>query len=416
MRDPLLEMMQGDPEYYSFGAEIAERAEYSLIQGKRDLPFEAKNSAMDLRTKVRALLGSSKETDKEAVEHTTYLFNTKDMNLFKADAGLSTDPGRDILLWIAEAQGKDGLRDIAILALWNRTRRDQLQQRLVEDRRLMKTGMLQSTEKLEGTILPAGSTELYEKAYDASTIKAMDSFEAGLMVAGGYHDDGIIAFPNFYLASDGMHGHTEQSEGVIIHEGTHATGWHNRGFMHGVASPLARRIWEEFFASHVEAVTTAKPGREEPYLIDPNLRRDIWRSYHTEAEYISYVDALADNGIPIDLIGHAYISKFDEHDPPRARWQLEQKIIQVSGSIAAWNTLTNAYETSDLQQEREQILGEEMQRLESISGVSAPRKRSGSELVRSLADAVNDGFTEYELMDESPVDLVIEFADNEVEV
>lgn len=407
-RDPLLKTMQNDPEYFSFGAEIAERSERSILRGERDLPFAAKASIADLRLKTHALLQSSNQTDREAVEHTRYLFNTNDMALFKNDAiGLSRDPGNDILEWITNSRGQDGFRDVAIFALWNRMRREQLQKRLLEDRDLMKTKMLESTEQLEGAILPRGATELYEKTYDASVIKAMDSFEAGLMVAGGYHDKGIIAFPNFYYASDHMYGHTTRSEGVVIHEGTHAVGWRNgSGFMRGIASPIARRVWEEFFASHIEAVATSKPGWEEPYNINPALRHDAWRPYHVEAKYISSIDTLTDNGTPIDLIGEAYISEFDEHEPSRERLQLEEKIIKVSGSIAAWNTFTEIYEKANMQYERDHILEREIRRLEDTFGIFASSKRPMRIMVQSSSQPM---MTEYELANDGSLNIITQF-------
>lgn len=161
----LLEPMQGDPEHYSFGSEIADLSEASIRRGDRLLPYDAQLAIKDLQQKVQQLLDSPHESDRIATETTNNIFDDKDMPPFIMDMGHSLDEydGGAILPWITTASP----RDVALLAIWNKARRDHLQTRINEDTDSLQQYTRDSASYLmDSGIYPAGVDELHEMAFE----------------------------------------------------------------------------------------------------------------------------------------------------------------------------------------------------------------------------------------------------------
>ncbi len=359
VREQLAKPMQGSKEHYSFGSWLATHAGYGDQLKPGELSHAAKNEARAIRLGTRRLLESSHDDDQIAVDVTADRFNSDDMTLFlfDTDGDLSTDPKQNILKWIASSETP--FRDIALLAIWNRSRRNQFQQQLDEDGDRLSDQILKRVDYLIGEgVFPAGSKQHYgDVAARYGNYKALDSFESGFVTADGYCTDNIRAIANLYSSAESLMGLNTDFIGVGFHEDTHAAGWHGRGFFHGMVQPHNyHRIWEEFVTSHFQAVTSADGNRRQPRLLDPLQRRERHRSYFNEGIFVSTVNDISDGHITADLIGHAFFSPLDESNPPKPRQQLYDTIVDAIGSPEAFYEIGDTYEEKATHRERNTFL------------------------------------------------------------
>jgi hypothetical protein len=286
------------------------------------------------------------------------------MPQFIVDMGNSLDEydGGAILPWITTASP----RDVALLAIWNKARRDHLQTRINEDTDSLQQYTRDSASYLmDSGIYPAGVDELHEMAFEYyGKFKAIDSFESGLQGAAGYSNSEVRAISNLYTRSD-LVGIGRYFKSVAFHEDTHSVMWlFDRGFMRGLATRHEYlRLWEEFWASHVQAVSSAdsEPGydKRRPFVTNPHVRDDSNRSYITEATYSTSIAQKAEPGISADLFGHAYMAPFDS----KIRSDLENRIVMTLGSRAMLFDVADEYEKGETRSERNGVIAKAMAQL-----------------------------------------------------
>lgn len=373
--DSLLNEVQSRPAHYSFGAYLAEASYDSIRRGDRRLSDGAAAIASALQRRVSVLLTSDHPQDQQAVRTTADIFRERDHSLFVTEmSGMrASDPGANILEWIATATP----RDVAVLALWNRDRRDTLQRRLDEDYQdLVDTALNDVDTHIDNGIYPRQAIALYEDAFRRyGHFKALDSFESGLMGADGYCNDELIAIANLYNDSGAMAEQGQRLFDVVIHEGTHALGINrginNRGFLSGLASDHAYLLPpEERWASQTEGAFDKRFATPEEKTRLKSIH-DATRSYALENSLFDLAEQHVPGGIPKDLYGHAFLSVRNSPEGQRVRRELEAKLLHAFGGTAFYS-FCESYTAADSYEEREQIVTTEIVRLRDLHAVCEP--------------------------------------------
>lgn len=394
----LVEGIHSDARYPSFGGRIAELTEPTIERGGKYFSPEATRLIAGLIQAVNNLNNSFNASDEEVLPYANLRFRDDDMRLFREDMGdkLGSEPNLNIYRWIAEPR-IDHYRDIALLAIWNRDRQRAVQEQLNKDTPdLLAHAMMRVDYLVEQGVYPKETPDLYHNSIlRHGTYRAMDSFEAGLMGGLGWCDDdtGAVSLSNMYQNRRALEGLTTQFTGVAYHEETHSMGV-GRGFFRGIATPHhPLRVWEEFWASHSQASTdnVQRLGfNGHPYMLNPDNRVGETRYYPAEGRYVWNIHKLTGEGIPADLIGHAYTSEFDPKDPSPERMELEDWILDVFGSTEEWFDIEDTYEAQETHEDRDRHLANAILRM------------------HGHAPIIFDEFVELDLADEMPVDIVTE--------
>ncbi|MDB5184047.1 MAG: hypothetical protein JWO07_728 [Candidatus Saccharibacteria bacterium] len=370
--EQLLKKQQEEPEEYAFAALLADFADIKTYGDPDRLPPYAHNEADQLRVAVSGILSSNNPRDKQAAVDVPARFNRDDLpdamnELRDLIPGERTDEWFNILKWLSSAND----RNIALFALWNKLRRDELQRRLDDNLGEIQADSLEKAEYLMGEgIYPKGVEVQYHDTFKQyGQFKAMDTFESGLMHADGYANDDLIAVSNLFFRNRHLP-LTDNLKNVAFHEYTHGIGAeHGFGFMNGIWYPeIMMRMVEEWAVTHLTNVAsvTRHPTIDTtmPNVYDPGLRRvDKNPRYISEGRFFAAISDNTPGGIPVDLVGHAYVSAWSTKEGHRYRRDLETRIIRGLGSEATFFLLAEEYEDASTQNERNMILEREIARL-----------------------------------------------------
>jgi|GEM_PF-4748319 len=347
--------------HYAFGAHVARYADDDLRHARQEMSFETHASAYRLKSNVSHLLESQHPEDKSAVTNIARRFLARDALLAVASLEtprhpISVDENFNIIQWLADAS----YTEIAQFSLWHKRHLDNLQQQLNKDQPQLQASTAQRVEDLvDSSILPRSACKQYDDTFrHYGFFKAIDTFEAGAKNVDGYTTDTHIAIPNIY---SGDQPDTYLNE-VVFHEYTHGVGFNEgQGFMYGAwTHPIVMRWLEEHTVAHLTAVSSksAGPNHDQalPHVYNPFVRQD--RSFHPypmESLFFATLAEQLEEGIPADLLAHAYMTPWSTNEGLRLRRELEQRLVRAVGSQALLFDISDAYEAAT-KQDRDRLL------------------------------------------------------------
>lgn len=385
IRDQLLAEQQ-EPARYAFGARLAQLAGEN--RGRNRPTLETQATAYRLGRKVAQLVESQHPQDTFATNSIARRFLAKDA----ASAAVAVEAPRspiqttedfNIVRWLADAS----CGELTAFSIWNNQRRNQLQHRLNTLHPELQSNTSARVEQLiELDIFPQEARQHYQNTFtDYGPLRAIDTFEAGMLGADGYAMPTYIGIPNLFNQAD-FSDYPQYLDDVVFHEYLHGAGFgEGRGFFSGIwSNPTVVRWLEEHTASHLTsitaadaAVTGAKPGA---YLPRPGLQETL--PYYLESYFVETL-----GNIPVDLLGHAYMTPRTTPQGERLRRDLENRLAKAMGSQALLFDFTDTYEAALTRSDRQDLLLKEIQRrLDSRYTVISDKEPAGAVGVISFKD------------------------------
>ena len=351
-------------DYPIFGSHLAFLAQKSIRRNEIAIPDRAAHHARVMASHVQALLASENPHDTEAATTINSHFNAVEMPVIQEQlAGrVDTVPGNNILTWLAGASE----RDIAVFTIYHYRHHDELRHNLRRHMPELRENILNRVDYIvENDIFPKHAKRLYKAAFDTFTFLPFDSFLYGSGNLDGFYVDNQIYFATPYDDAHFTAIDMPKLATVCVHETTHGVGSRlGRGFFSGIKCKGAtpNRATEEFFVTHIEAVTASK---KKPDIIDPDERNDGMGRYYYERK----LHAIASENIPVDLWGHAYThSKYS----PRGislRRELARGIIKGFGSWNNYLNFSNSYSQLNSTWDRKELIHKTIQLLSDTAAL-----------------------------------------------
>lgn len=333
-----------------FGNHLAFLAQKNVRRNEIIVTDEAAHHARVMASHVRALLASENPHDIDAATTINSHFNAVEMPVMKQDLTNRADtvPDDNILAWLAGASE----RDIAVFAIYHRRHHNELHHNLRQHLPALRSNILEQIDYVvENDIFPKHAKRLYKAAFDTCTYLPFDSFLYGSGNLDGFYVNNQIYFATPYNDAQFTTIDMPKLTTVCIHETTHSIGSRfGRGFFNGIKckGAMPNRATEEFFVTHIEAVTASK---KKPDIIDPDKRHDGMGRYYYERK----LHAMLSEDIPADLWGHAYAhSKYS----PRGislRRELARGITKGFGSWKNYLDFSNEYSRLDTTWDRKEL-------------------------------------------------------------